>query len=72
VVVRLGAFFVCALVVGACAPVKPHQRARLASRAMVPPFSRAGLGDHDDKVVQTRTGGGLPGAAVGGGCGCTQ
>jgi hypothetical protein len=55
-----------------CAVVKPHQRERLAARSMEQPFNRPGVGDYRDKVVQTRTAGGLPGAAVGGGCGCTQ
>jgi len=65
---------VIALIGGAvgCATVRPHEREALASRAMQPPFSRPGTGDHSDKVVQTRTGGALPGAVAGGGCGCTQ
>jgi uncharacterized protein DUF4266 len=56
-----------------CAVVKPHQRERLAAPAMESVFEddRAG-GEHKDKIVQSKTGGGLPGGAPGGGCGCTQ
>jgi hypothetical protein len=61
-----------ALALPGCAVVKPHQREHLAARSMESPFAQPGVADHRDKVVQTRTGGGLPGATVGGGCGCTQ
>jgi hypothetical protein len=56
-----------------CVAVKPYQRENLAAPAMESPFAddRAG-GEYKDKVTQTRTGGGLPGGAPGGGCGCTQ
>jgi hypothetical protein len=64
---------VLAAVSAGCAVVKPYQRERLASAAMESPFDddRA-AGEYKDKVQQAKTGGGLPGAAPGGGCGCTQ
>ena len=56
-----------------CTTIKPYQRERLASPTMESPFSddRA-AGPEKDRVVESKTGGGLGGAAVGGGCGCTQ
>jgi hypothetical protein len=63
---------VLAALSGACATVRPHERQRLASPSMQPPFGEPGVAEHDDKTVQTRTGGALPGAVAGGGCGCTQ
>lgn len=36
-------------------------------------FAEEGLpGEYRAKVVESKTGGGLPGDAPGGGCGCTQ
>ena len=64
-----------ALIAGAaaCATVKPWQREHLASRAMAIGFGEEGFaGEYRAKVTETKTGGGLPGAAPGGGCGCTQ
>lgn len=59
--------------VGACAPVKPYQREHLASPAMTVRFAEEGFpGEYRAKVVESKTGGGLPGDAPGGGCGCTQ
>jgi hypothetical protein len=66
---------VCSLgLLTGCARVKPWQRERLASPAM-----QAALGAMDSvdgvyraKVLESKTGGGLPGTAPGGGCGCTQ
>jgi hypothetical protein len=57
-----------------CAPVRPWQREALASPAMTEsPFGDPYLeAAYRDKVVQSTTGGGLPGGAPGGGCGCTQ
>lgn len=55
----------------ACVRVRPHERQRLSTTTMVPPFESA-AGEHDGKATQTRTGGALPGTVAGGGCGCTQ
>ena len=62
-----------AAMLAGCAAVRPHERETLASPAMESPFGddRAG-GEYSDRVTQAKTGGGLPGAAPGGGCGCTQ
>jgi hypothetical protein len=57
----------------ACAPVRPWQREKLASPAMSLEVGEEGLaGAHRNRVVESRTAGGLPGGAPGGGCGCTQ
>lgn len=56
---------------GACVRVRPHERQRLSSSTMAPPFATA-VAEHDGKATQTRTGGALPGTVAGGGCGCTQ
>ena len=63
-----------ALLCAGCATVRPWQREALASPAMAEaPFGDPWIvGAYRDKVVQSTTGGGLPGAAPGGGCGCTQ
>jgi uncharacterized protein DUF4266 len=61
------------LTVAACAPVRPWEREKLASRAMSLDVGEEGLaGAHRARVVESRTAGGLPGGAPGGGCGCTQ
>jgi hypothetical protein len=40
---------------------------------MVDPFGETELAaQYRSKVVESKTGGGLPGTATGGGCGCTQ
>ena len=67
----MAVFFV--LLAAGCVAVKPYQREHLAAPAMASPFGdeRSG-GEYHDKVVQSRSGGGLPGDAPGGGCGCTQ
>lgn len=58
---------------GACARVKPYEREHLASPAMTVRFAEEGFpGEYRAKVVESKTGGGLPGDAPGGGCGCTQ
>ena len=58
-----------------CARVKPWQRERLASPAMQA-AAAGGMNSADGayraKVLESKTGGGLPGTAPGGGCGCTQ
>lgn len=57
-----------------CVVVRPWQREALATPVMVEsPFGDPFLeAPFRDKVVQSTTGGGLPGGAPGGGCGCTQ
>jgi hypothetical protein len=66
-------FVLLAAGVGACARVKPWQRAALASPAMQAGFTDLGYGPaYRGKVLESKTGGGLPGSAPGGGCGCTQ
>ncbi len=53
---------------GACAPVRPYQRQHLASPAMTVRFAEEGFpGEYRAKVVESKTGGGLPGDAPGGG-----
>ena len=70
----LTALALCApLLAGACARVRPYQREHLASPAMTVRFAEEGFpGEYRAKVVESKTGGGLPGDAPGGGCGCTQ
>jgi hypothetical protein len=64
----LEALFACG-----CAAVKPYAREKLASPCMQSPFSSSALeAEYQDKLIQTRTAGGLPGDAPGGGCGCVQ
>lgn len=56
-----------------CARVKPWERGSLASSVMTSPFGDFGIaGEYQAKVVESKTGGGVPGSAPGGGCGCTQ
>lgn len=56
-----------------CAAVKPWEKEKLASPCMQSPFAKTALeAEYQDKLVQTTTGGGLPGDAPGGGCGCVQ
>lgn len=58
---------------GGCAAVKPWEREKLASPCMRNPFGKSALaGAYEDKLTQTKTAGGLPGDAPGGGCGCVQ
>jgi hypothetical protein len=61
------------LLLTGCAAVKPWDREKLASPCMQSPFAKTALeAEYQDKLVQTATGGGLPGDAPGGGCGCVQ
>jgi len=62
------------LLLGAgCVRVKPWQREHLASPAMEMRLGDQGIaGEYRAKVIESKTGGGLPGDAPGGGCGCTQ
>jgi hypothetical protein len=56
-----------------CVAVKPWQREHLARRCMTARFGEDGMaGQYAAKVIETTTGGGLPGDAPGGGCGCSQ
>jgi Domain of unknown function (DUF4266) len=56
-----------------CVTVAPWQRARLASPRMEQGAEVTSLsGAYREKVLESKAGGGLPGAAPGGGCGCTQ
>lgn len=59
--------------IGACAPVKPWQRGDLARPCMTPKAGEGRLASrYRAKLIETTTGGGLPGEPAGGGCGCTQ
>jgi hypothetical protein len=56
-----------------CVRVKPWEREKLASPAMTVQMGEENMaGAYRAKVAETRTAGGLPGTAPGGGCGCTQ
>jgi hypothetical protein len=62
-----------ALAGGGCASVRPWQREQMASPAMQAGFVDPGFDRlYRAKVLESRTAGGLPGSAPGGGCGCTQ
>jgi hypothetical protein len=62
-----------ALSLSGCVRVHVWERQRLAAWAMTDPFADTALaGQYRSKVVESKTGGGLPGTAPGGGCGCTQ
>jgi hypothetical protein len=61
------------LAMSGCARVKPWQRERLATAAMVQPAAPSPLATgYQSKLTESKTGGGVPGVAAGGGCGCTQ
>jgi hypothetical protein len=69
----LGALTVIAASLMGCAPVKPWEKEKLASPGMESPFGKTRIrAEYEDKLMQTKTGGGLPGNAPGGGCGCVQ
>jgi ABC-type molybdate transport system permease subunit len=56
-----------------CARVKPWQREKLASAVMTLPLAQPPLAvSYRSKLLESKAGGGLPGVAAGGGCGCTQ
>jgi hypothetical protein len=66
-----------ALVTSACSGlglgVRPWQRERLASPAMAGPLAQTPMMvGYRAKLLESKTGGGLPGVPAGGGCGCTQ
>ena len=61
------------LTCGACVRVQPWQREPLTTRAMAQPLDGVGArAAHRSKLTEAKTGGGIPGQAPGGGCGCTQ
>jgi hypothetical protein len=63
----------CAIASSGCVRVRPWEREQHASRAMQPHLGELGLGSkYGAKMLESRTGGGVPGDAPGGGCGCTQ
>ena len=58
---------------GGCASVRAWEREHMASPAMQAGFVDPGFDRiYRAKVLESRTAGGLPGSAPGGGCGCTQ
>jgi hypothetical protein len=61
----------CATALGGCARVQPWQRGHLARPAMLVADDGVAAG-YRAKVLESKTAGGLPGSAPGGGCGCTQ
>jgi hypothetical protein len=62
-----------ALLLSGCAAVKQYEREKLSYPCMRSPFSSSALeAEYQDKLIQTRAAGGLPGDAPGGGCGCVQ
>jgi hypothetical protein len=61
------------LSISGCVAVAPFERGRLASPAMEQGADLTGVaGAYRAKVLESKVGGGLPGTAPGGGCGCTQ
>ena len=56
-----------------CARVKPIERGKLASPCMTVGLGEDGFARaYRAKLIESKTGGGLPGTAPGGGCGCAQ
>jgi len=67
------ALALCALPATGCVQVKPWQHELLASPAMNPALLDTELSaTYRAKAMESKTAGGLPGTAPGGGCGCTQ
>ena len=71
---RLSLLALALLAAPACATVQPWEREHLAKPCMAAAFgeSSALAAQYRAKVLETTTGGGLPGDAPGGGCGCSQ
>lgn len=70
---RARVLFVFMLAMPGCVRVHAWDRGKLASWAMADPFAETELAaQYRSKVVESKTAGGLPGTAPGGGCGCTQ
>lgn len=62
-----------ALGLAGCVRVHAWERGRLASWSMTDPFEATQLAaQYRSKLLESKTGGGLPGSAPGGGCGCSQ
>lgn len=62
-----------AMACAGCARVKPWQREALARPALALPLAEGPLATgYRAKLIESKTGGGLPGSPAGGGCGCTQ
>lgn len=56
-----------------CVRVTAAQREKLASASMTVGLGEQGMtGPYHAKFVESKTAGGLPGSAPGGGCGCAQ
>jgi hypothetical protein len=56
-----------------CVAVRPWQREALSRPALVVPLAEPPLATgYRAKLIESKTGGGLPGSPAGGGCGCTQ
>ena len=71
--VRILPWLAFGLLLSGCAAVKPWEKELLSSPCMQSPFAKTALeAEYQDKLLQTTTGGGLPGDAPGGGCGCVQ
>lgn len=71
--IALAALVVASAASAGCAQVKPWERGKLASPAMEAKLGEQGFaGAYRAKVLESKTGGGLPTEAPGGGCGCTQ
>jgi hypothetical protein len=65
------AAFLCTL--AGCARVRPWQRERVASAAMAVPLAESPMAaSYRAKLLESKTGGGVPGTPAGGGCGCTH
>jgi hypothetical protein len=72
---KLPLALVCASItsLAGCATVKPWEREHVAKPCMQSPFGSDPMtSQYWEKVTETRTAGGRPGMAPGGGCGCTQ
>jgi hypothetical protein len=64
---------VLACVAPGCVRVTGPQRERLAAPSMAVGLGEMGMaGAYRAKFVESKSGGGLPGSAPGGGCGCAQ
>ena len=66
-------FLLLAMAGAGCARVKPMERGKLASPSMTVGLGEDGFARaYRAKLVESKTGGGLPGTSPGGGCGCAQ
>jgi hypothetical protein len=68
-----GVLAILLLAAEGCATVRPWEREHLAKPCMEADLGQSLMAaQYQEKVVESTTGGGLPGQAPGGGCGCTQ